>query len=116
MNSEHMRMRYLYKFGSLYMNFYQARSSWNIWHIGHGQRYQGNDCEQHEEACEKTDFYKKVGKAWKRDDLLYGPLGTEKSSLIAAMTNYLNFDIYYLDLTDIHTNLELRKSPTFQRE
>ncbi|KAM3238319.1 AAA-ATPase like [Capsicum annuum] len=55
-------------------------------------------------------FYKKVGKAWKRDDLLYGPLGTEKSSLIAAMTNYLNFDIYYLDLTDIHTNLELRKN------
>lgn len=57
----------------------------------------------------RRDFYRKVGKAWKRGYLLYGPPGTGKSSLIAAMANYLNFDVYDLELTDIRTNSELRK-------
>ncbi|KAL0334711.1 UNVERIFIED_CONTAM: protein HYPER-SENSITIVITY-RELATED 4 [Sesamum radiatum] len=57
----------------------------------------------------RRDFYRKVGKAWKRGYLLYGPPGTGKSSLIAAMANYLNFDVYDLELTDIHTNSDLRK-------
>uniref|UniRef100_A0A803LDN8 AAA+ ATPase domain-containing protein n=1 Tax=Chenopodium quinoa TaxID=63459 RepID=A0A803LDN8_CHEQI len=48
----------------------------------------------------RKDFYRKVGKAWKRGYLLFGPPGTGKSSLIAAMANYLNFDIYDLELTD----------------
>ncbi|XP_010557749.1 PREDICTED: protein HYPER-SENSITIVITY-RELATED 4 [Tarenaya hassleriana] len=58
---------------------------------------------------ERKDFYRKVGKAWKRGYLLYGPPGTGKSSLIAAMANYLNFDIYDLDLTAVRTNSELRR-------
>ncbi|CAH1444110.1 unnamed protein product [Lactuca virosa] len=57
----------------------------------------------------RRDYYRKVGKAWKRGYLLYGPPGTGKSSLIAAMANYLNFDIYYLELTDVRSNSELRK-------
>ena len=56
----------------------------------------------------RRDFYKKVGKAWKRGYLLYGPPGTGKSSLIAAMANYLNFDVYDLDLTSIYSNSDLR--------
>lgn len=40
------------------------------------------------------EFYKRIGKAWKRVYLLYGPPPcTGKSSLTAAMANYLNFDI-----------------------
>ncbi|XP_020231380.1 AAA-ATPase At3g50940 [Cajanus cajan] len=54
------------------------------------------------------EFYKKTGKAWKRGYLLYGPPGTGKSSLIAAMANYLNYDIYDLDLTIIQDNKELK--------
>ncbi|KAK2966010.1 hypothetical protein RJ640_017088, partial [Escallonia rubra] len=57
----------------------------------------------------RKEFYKRVGKAWKRGYLLYGPPGTGKSSLIAAMANYLKFDIYDLELTDIHANSELRR-------
>lgn len=57
----------------------------------------------------RKEFYRKVGKAWKRGYLLYGPPGTGKSSLIAAMANYLNFDIYDLELADIHTNSDLRR-------
>ncbi|KMT00411.1 hypothetical protein BVRB_9g217150 [Beta vulgaris subsp. vulgaris] len=57
----------------------------------------------------RKNFYRKVGKAWKRGYLLFGPPGTGKSSLIAAMANYLNFDIYDLELTDIRRNSDLRR-------
>ncbi|KAL3843439.1 hypothetical protein ACJIZ3_000842 [Penstemon smallii] len=57
----------------------------------------------------RKEFYRKVGKAWKRGYLLFGPPGTGKSSLIAAMANYLNFDVYDLELTDIRCNSDLRK-------
>ncbi|XP_011025851.1 PREDICTED: probable mitochondrial chaperone BCS1-B isoform X2 [Populus euphratica] len=57
----------------------------------------------------RKEFYKKVGKAWKRGYLLYGPPGTGKSSLIAAMANYLKFDIYDLELTSIYSNSDLRR-------
>ncbi|KAL0543372.1 hypothetical protein IC582_018467 [Cucumis melo] len=58
----------------------------------------------------RRDFYRKVGKAWKRGYLLYGPPGTGKSSLIAAMANYLKFDIYDLDLSTIYSNGDLRRN------
>ncbi|XP_022731046.1 AAA-ATPase At5g57480-like isoform X1 [Durio zibethinus] len=54
-------------------------------------------------------FYQKTGRAWKRGYLLYGPPGTGKSSMIAAMANYLSYDIYDLELTEVHNNSELRK-------
>ncbi|PHT41338.1 hypothetical protein CQW23_20192 [Capsicum baccatum] len=54
-----------------------------------------------ERFVKRKDHYRKVGKAWKRGYLLYGPPGTGKSSLIAAMANYLNFDIYDLELSAV---------------
>uniref|UniRef100_A0A5B7CGZ5 AAA+ ATPase domain-containing protein n=1 Tax=Davidia involucrata TaxID=16924 RepID=A0A5B7CGZ5_DAVIN len=57
----------------------------------------------------RRKFYRRVGKAWKRGYLLYGPPGTGKSSLIAAMANYLKFDIYDLELTSLHSNSDLRR-------
>lgn len=57
----------------------------------------------------RRDYYKKVGKAWKRGYLLYGPPGTGKSSLVAAMANYLKFDVYDLELTSLYSNSELRR-------
>jgi chaperone BCS1 len=56
----------------------------------------------------RKDFYLKVGKPWKRGYLLYGPPGTGKSSLIAAMANYLKFDIYDLELASLRGNSNLR--------
>ncbi|KAF8406466.1 hypothetical protein HHK36_008553 [Tetracentron sinense] len=61
-----------------------------------------------ERFVKRKEFYRRVGKAWKRGYLLYGPPGTGKSSLIAAMANYLNFDIYDLDLTEVHRNSDLK--------
>ncbi|CAK9320696.1 unnamed protein product [Citrullus colocynthis] len=57
----------------------------------------------------RKNLYKKVGQAWKMGYLLYGPPGTGKSSLIAAIANYLKFDIFDLDLSNIHTNSNLRR-------
>ena len=58
---------------------------------------------------EGKEYYAKIGKAWKRGYLLYGPPGTGKSSMIAAMANYLNYDIYDLELTTVKDNTELRR-------
>ncbi|KAM0860609.1 hypothetical protein ACQ4PT_046430 [Festuca glaucescens] len=55
------------------------------------------------------DYYRRIGKAWKRGYLLYGPPGTGKSTMIAAMANYLNYDIYDIELTSLQTNGDLRK-------
>ncbi|KAF3452647.1 hypothetical protein FNV43_RR03080 [Rhamnella rubrinervis] len=54
------------------------------------------------------EFYHRVGSAWKRGYLLYGPPGSGKSSLIAAMANYLCYDVYDLELTKVSDNSELR--------
>ncbi|PRQ47458.1 putative ATPase, AAA-type, core, P-loop containing nucleoside triphosphate hydrolase [Rosa chinensis] len=56
----------------------------------------------------RKNFYRKVGKAWKRGYLLYGPPGTGKSSLVAAMANYLKFDVYDLELASVSGNAQLR--------
>ncbi|CAN6914794.1 hypothetical protein Bca4012_088126 [Brassica carinata] len=59
--------------------------------------------------AECQSFYRRTGRAWKRGYLLYGPPGTGKSSMIAAMANYLGYDIYDLELTEVKSNSELRK-------
>jgi chaperone BCS1 len=55
------------------------------------------------------EYYAKIGKPWKRGYLLYGPPGTGKSSLVAAIANFLKYDIYDIELTNVKTNAELRK-------
>ncbi|KAF8010655.1 hypothetical protein BT93_J1339 [Corymbia citriodora subsp. variegata] len=54
-------------------------------------------------------YYARIGKAWKRGYLLYGPPGTGKSMMIAAMANFLNYDVYDLELTTVKDNTELKK-------
>ncbi|KAH9656804.1 protein HYPER-SENSITIVITY-RELATED 4 [Citrus sinensis] len=61
-----------------------------------------------ERFLQRKEFYRRVGKAWKRGYLLFGPPGTGKSSLIAAMANYLKFDIYDLELSNLRGNNDLR--------
>ncbi|VAH65770.1 unnamed protein product [Triticum turgidum subsp. durum] len=55
------------------------------------------------------DYYRRIGKAWKRGYLLHGPPGTGKSTMIAAMANYLKYDIYDIELTTLESNSDLRK-------
>ncbi|KAJ1700891.1 hypothetical protein LUZ63_000670 [Rhynchospora breviuscula] len=58
---------------------------------------------------EGKEYYKKIGKAWKRGYLLYGQPGTGKSTMIAAIANFLEYDVYDLELTAIKNNMELKK-------
>ncbi|KAK6125678.1 hypothetical protein DH2020_040584 [Rehmannia glutinosa] len=58
----------------------------------------------------RKEYYRKVGKAWKRGYLLYGPPGTGKSSLVAAIANYLRFDVYDLELSSMYSNSDLRRT------
>ncbi|XP_022934403.1 AAA-ATPase At3g28580-like [Cucurbita moschata] len=55
------------------------------------------------------EYYEKVGKAWKRGYLLYGPPGTGKSTMIAAIANFMEYDVYDLELTSVKDNSELKK-------
>ncbi|KAI4986887.1 hypothetical protein ZWY2020_019517 [Hordeum vulgare] len=57
----------------------------------------------------RKEYYRRIGKAWKRGYLLYGPPGTGKSSLVAAMANYLRFNLYDLDLSGVHDNSCLQR-------
>ncbi|KAH0685394.1 hypothetical protein KY290_019608 [Solanum tuberosum] len=62
-----------------------------------------------ERVMTRKEYNRKVGKAWKIGYLLFDPPGTGKSSLIAVIPNYLNFDIYDLELTAVMRNSDLRK-------
>ncbi|KAB8105625.1 hypothetical protein EE612_039590 [Oryza sativa] len=57
----------------------------------------------------RKEYYRRIGKAWKRGYLLHGPPGTGKSSLVAAMANYLRFNLYDLDLSEVHSNSALQR-------
>lgn len=61
------------------------------------------------EFTKGKEYYQKAGKAWKRGYLLYGPPGTGKSSMIAAIANFLNYDVYDVELTEVYSNAALRK-------
>lgn len=55
------------------------------------------------------EYYAKIGKAWKRGYLLFGPPGTGKSTMISAIANFMNYDVYDLELTTIKDNIELKR-------
>ncbi|OIW13501.1 hypothetical protein TanjilG_29242 [Lupinus angustifolius] len=52
--------------------------------------------------------YHRLGRVWKRSFLLYGPSGTGKSSFVAAMANFLKYDVYDTDLFRIQTDSNLK--------
>ncbi|KAF2287323.1 hypothetical protein GH714_039632 [Hevea brasiliensis] len=54
------------------------------------------------------EYYKRIGKAWKRTYLIHGPPGTGKSSLIAAIANHLNYNIYQVDLSYFQKGDDIR--------
>ncbi len=56
----------------------------------------------------KKEIYTHLGLPYKFGALLYGEPGTGKSSCINAIASYLQKDIYYLDLTTVETNDDLK--------
>ncbi|KAL2345932.1 hypothetical protein Fmac_007217 [Flemingia macrophylla] len=53
-------------------------------------------------------YYHRLGRVWKRSFLLYGASGTGKSSFVAAMANFLSYDVYDVDLCRIPTDSDLK--------
>ncbi|CAN4109879.1 unnamed protein product [Withania somnifera] len=101
-----------------YENMYNLHDMWKPVNLDHPATFETIAMESDqkdmilkdlERFVKRKEYYREVGKAWKRGYLLYGPPGTGKSSLIAAMANYLNFDIYDLELTTLTRNSDLRK-------
>jgi chaperone BCS1 len=90
----------------IYMNEYST--DWNPMGLQHPSTFDtlAMDREQKlsiiddlDRFIKRKDYYRRIDKAWKRWYLLWGPPGTGKSSLIAAIANHLRFDIYDLELT-----------------
>ncbi|CAD6256327.1 unnamed protein product [Miscanthus lutarioriparius] len=78
-------------------------------HARHGPQQEDRDHGGSHGIPVAKEYHSKVGKAWKRGYLLHGPPGTGKSTMIGAMANFLEYDVYDLDLTSIKDNAELRK-------
>jgi len=53
-------------------------------------------------------YYHRLGRVWKRSYLLYGPSGTGKSSFVAAMANFLSYDVFDIDLNKIPSDSDLK--------
>jgi chaperone BCS1 len=101
---------------SIYMNQYS--DEWSPMELQHPSTFETLAMDQKQKQSiiddldrftKRKDYYRRIGKAWKRGYLLYGPPGTGKSSLIAAIANHLRFDIYDLELTGVESNSDLRK-------
>jgi SpoVK/Ycf46/Vps4 family AAA+-type ATPase len=56
----------------------------------------------------QKSMYTSLGIPYKLGILLYGPPGTGKSSCISAIATFLKRDVYYLDLSSVQTNEDLK--------
>ncbi|MCL7050871.1 hypothetical protein MKW94_020780 [Papaver nudicaule] len=61
-----------------------------------------------EAFLKSKQYYHKLGRVWKRSYLLHGEPGTGKSSFVAAMAKFLNYDIYDIDLTNVTDDSHLK--------
>ncbi|KAL3720432.1 hypothetical protein ACJRO7_005278 [Eucalyptus globulus] len=57
----------------------------------------------------RREYYRRIGKTWKRGYLLYRPTGTGKQAWLPQWPKTWNFDIYNLELSRLHSNAELRR-------
>ncbi|GLT48122.1 hypothetical protein SLA2020_285910 [Shorea laevis] len=53
-------------------------------------------------------YYYQLSRVWKRSYLLFGPSDTRNSSFVAAMANYLSYNVYELDLSKVLDDSDLK--------
>ncbi|KAK8948693.1 Calmodulin-interacting protein 111 [Platanthera zijinensis] len=112
------RRRRLYTNNSTYDSYDYRKRGWSHVPFEHPANFDtiAMDAEKKREIMEDLiafsrgkEFYLRIGKPWKRGYLLHGPPGTGKSTMIAAMANLLDYDVYDLELTAVKNNSALRK-------
>ncbi|KAM1021461.1 hypothetical protein ACFX2I_042566 [Malus domestica] len=99
-------------------NNYNGTDYWRSINLDHPASFETTAMEPEMKAAlvedlerfrKRNEYYMRVGKDWKRGYFLYGLPGMGKSSLVAAMANYLKFDIFDLDLREVQCNSDLRR-------
>ena len=60
-----------------------------------------------ESFLKAKQYYHRLGRVWRRSFLLYGPSGTGKSSFVAAMANFLSYDVYDIDVSKVSNDSDL---------
>ena len=56
---------------------------------------------------ESEDQYNRLAIPWHRGYMFYGPPGTGKTSLVKALANYFNLDLWYISLSDLNAESSL---------
>nr|POE82878.1 aaa-atpase [Quercus suber] len=51
-------------------------------------------------------YYHRLGRVWRCSFLLYGFSGTGKSSFVAAIANFLSYDVYDIDVSKVSKDLD----------
>ncbi|KAF4384509.1 hypothetical protein CsatB_010820 [Cannabis sativa] len=104
----------------LYINIYsshQQNGRWKSIPFNHPSTFETIAMEADLKAKVKSDlesflkakqYYHRLGRVWKRSYLLYGPSGTGKTSFVAAMANFLGYDVYDLDLSKVSDDSDLK--------
>ncbi|XP_009375440.2 AAA-ATPase At2g46620-like [Pyrus x bretschneideri] len=101
----------------LYMNVDAPDRAWKPVPFTHPSTFETISMESDLKSKVKSDlesflkakqYYHRLGRVWKRSFLLYGPSGTGKSSFVAAMANFLGYDVYDLDLSRVKDDSELK--------
>lgn len=104
----------------LHMNMnsdHQSNGRWRSIPLTHSSTFETIAMESDLKAKVKSDlesflkakqYYHRLGRVWKRSYLLYGPSGTGKTSFVAAMANFLGYDVYDLDLSKVSGDSDLK--------
>ncbi|KAL6581570.1 hypothetical protein OROMI_007493 [Orobanche minor] len=61
-----------------------------------------------ENFLKSRQYYHRLGRVWKRSYLLYGSAGTGKSTFVAAMAKFINYDIYEINLQKVQNDADLK--------
>ncbi|XP_065863119.1 AAA-ATPase At2g46620-like [Euphorbia lathyris] len=61
-----------------------------------------------ESFLKSKQYYHRLGRVWKRSYLLYGGSGTGKSSFVAGMARFLNYDVYEIDMSKVSDDSDLK--------
>lgn len=56
---------------------------------------------------DSEDTYNRLAIPWHRGYMFYGPPGTGKTSLVKALANYFNLDLWYISLSDLKAETSL---------